>query len=1029
MKRILFAACCVLLSFFAENSAAVELAANGGSCCVIVIAEDAPAQLKDAAEELRRFLRRISGAEIAVVTSARLPSGKVPVCVGESALTRKFGYTLPKFGNSGYDVLIEKDKIILTGPVFRNEVNGSVASHPAIHVQNLYRTLSRTGARQEKYADFGPMHTVSAFLELLGVRFYAPGKDGTIIPQKKDLSVEEKRITREAAFAVREYVYSPDREVDPELRRHLKFLKSGSFQPPVGVFALAPILQKGGKDNPSYLALKADGTPYEALEPGGFPRYSDPSFREKCWQELEKFLAARPALREVLVLPPVSAGEYIHFADEEKYERKVYPTTYKRDIPAEFYLFLAERTARRFPGVRLLYRNGDGSNYLPGPELLKRFSPAPAGIPLSLGLTAYAYPRAGRYWLDSAEKFVRGTSKEKAVAREYWNEYDAPELPRRGFYFSETLQRIRREQRRYLKGFLIDLPFDPKTNTLAEPVQMHFPLYVNSKLLWDPDTDVKSLEEEYCRHFFGPAAEEMRRFFRSAEKSLCQTYLRGLSPYIGSMLRRDAAELRALLGQAVSKTPPESAYRKRVEAVLASHSWLKNDFLSGWKKGGPSSLTGAIMPRETPLDGNLAKYGKWHTLACADKSAPRTEVAFALNETRRTLFAAFRCYEPRMSELAARACAHDDPGILDEDHVTVTVTTPMTGEYTFAVNSAGAVLDGSTDPNQLRYTGNMLNWNDQRNFARVRRFPDRWEVELSMVRCGRAPAPGRFPWKIQIGRSRFVSGKKQKYFLAESGGPGKRCDVVFPLVDAAGRKVDEQHNSVNIPIPGVPDGGRCVIPRRRVEKVGFEAADWTGASWKHVKENRLGNIIDYLNRPSSPRYAPDVRFKLQYDDRCLYVFYKVREKGVRAVFHEDQQNVFFDSCVELFIRPGGAKGQFYMNFEMNCVGALLLANVKIRPGRYTLPRVSPEDMKKIKRRTSLKKVPEEIKEEIVWYAGLEIPWEVIQKYTSVPAPSSGAVWTGNVYKCADWSRFPHWLAWKKIGTFHQPEGFGQFIFE
>ena len=86
-------------------------------------------------------------------------------------------------------------------------------------------------------------------------------------------------------------------------------------------------------------------------------------------------------------------------------------------------------------------------------------------------------------------------------------------------------------------------------------------------------------------------------------------------------------------------------------------------------------------------------------------------------------------------------------------------------------------------------------------------------------------------------------------------------------------------------------------------------------------------------------------------------------------------------------------------------------------------------MKKIKRHTSLKKVPVEIKEEIVWYAGLEIPWELMRKYTSVPAPASGAVWTGNVYKCADWSRFPHWLAWKKIGTFHQPEGFGQFIFE
>ena len=1026
MKKLFLAALCALLPLLAENSAAVELVRGGRSRCVIVIDEKASFQLKDAAEELRRFLFRITGAETAVVSPERLPSGKVRICVGENALTRRSGYRLPDFKNSGYDVLVEKEMIVLNGPVFRNEVKESVASHPSIHVQNLYQTLARTGPRREEYADFGPMHAVSAFLELLGVRFYAPGKEGTIVPEKKDISLKEMRLTREAAFAVREYVYSPDREVDPELRRHLKFLKSGSFQPPAGVFDLAPILRAGGRENPSWLALKADGTPCEALEPGGFPRYSDPSFREKCWEELQKYIAARPALREILILPPVSAREHIHFADEEKYERKVYPTTYKRDIPAAFYLFLARRTAQRFPGVKLLYRSGDNS--LPGPELLKQFPPALGAVPLNLAVTAYAYPGAARYWLASMEKFIQAASGGKVVAREFWNEYDAPDLPRRGFYLSRTLRNIRREQRRFLKGFLIDLPLDRKTNSLAEPVQMHFPLYVNSKLLWDPDLDADSLEEEYCRHFFGPAAGEMRRFLRSAEKSLCGTPLRGLSPYFAAQLRRDAAELRALLEQAVSKTAPESVYRKRVQAVLASHDWLKKDFLSEWKKGGPS-LTGDIMPRETARDGDLSKYGKWHALVCADKSAPRTEAAFALNETRLDLFAAFRCYEPRMDALAARTRAHDDPGILDEDHVTISVVTPMTGEYTFAVNSAGAVLDAGTDPGMLRYTGNMLNWNSWRNSARVRRFSDRWEVELSMARCARAPAPGRFPWKIRLGRSRFVPGKVQKYHLAESGGPGKRCDVVFPLVDAAGRKVDERHNSVNIPIPGVPDGVQCLIPRKRTARIGFRAGDWEGESWKHVKENRLGSIIDYLNRPPSPRYAPDVRFKLQYDDRCLYVFYKVREKGVRAVFHEDQQNVFFDSCVELFLRPGGAKGKHYMNFEMNCVGALLLANVKVRPGRHALPRVLPEDMKKIGRHTTLEKVDGEIKEEIVWHAGLEIPWAVVEKYTSVPAPASGTVWTGNVYKCADWSRFPHWLAWKAIGTFHLPEGFGRFVFE
>ena len=190
----------------------------------------------------------------------------------------------------------------------------------------------------------------------------------------------------------------------------------------------------------------------------------------------------------------------------------------------------------------------------------------------------------------------------------------------------------------------------------------------------------------------------------------------------------------------------------------------------------------------------------------------------------------------------------------------------------------------------------------------------------------------------------------------------------------------------------------------------------------------MGNILFSLGNSSD--HVPDVRFKLQYDDRALYVFFKVREKGVRAIFRKDQQSVCLDSCVEIFLRPGGLKGKYYMNFEMNCVGALLLARGRMLPGnRRKLNLLPPEDLKKIKRYTSLKEAAKEISGESTWYAGLEIPWDLVEKHTSFPRPRSGSVWTGNIYKCADWSRFPHWLAWKEVKTFHQPGGFGRLVFE
>lgn len=1024
MKKICTLLSCLLWAISPFELPGVELVRNGVGKCVIIIEKNPSCQLKQAAEELQHFLFRITGAMIPVVSPEQIPPDTAKIAVGENTLTRKAGYKMPRCRNSAYDIWVKDDIVVLNGPVFRSRAAAPVVSDLSINRQTLYHALSPLDFKSsDEFSDFGPMHAVSAFLELLGVRFYAPGDKGIILPRKKDISVPDMRKFREAAFGVREYTFSPDKAIDPELRRHLRFLKSGSNRERIGLFALAPILRKGGKQNPSWLALQADGTPFEALEHGGYPRYSSPSFRKKCLEELKKFIEAHPFINEILILPPVAVEEHIHAPESVLYEKKVYPQTFTRDIPAEFYLYLARQTARLYPGKRLLYRSrGD---QLPGEKLLAQFPASLGGVPQSTGITAYAYPGRRKHLCAAAEKFVSAVSKEKVLMREFWNEYDAGDIPRRGFYFSRMLQELRRKQQKYLHGFLFDLPFDAHKKTLAEPLHMHFILYVNSKLLWEPDLDIDALEKEYCQHLFGPAAGEMYNFFRSAETSLCSFPLRGISPHYAKELRQDAAKLRKILDNARNATLPGTHYRKNIEDLQKANNWITKDLFADWEKTAPS-LTGLIMSRDTVVDGDTSEYKKWYPLESADKTMPRTEAAFTFSENRFNIFAAFRCYEPQMKKLTANARTHDDPAIKNDDHVTLRINSAETGEYTFTVNSKGLILDSSSDPGMLQTTGAPVNFQHRRNKAKVKRYPDRWEVEFSMLRCGRAPAPGGQPWKVQLERRRFVSGKEQKSFL--TGSENTRFDFHFPSEDAKGRKINSRYNNVNIPIPGIPDGIEYLIPRKKCKKISFSPEAWHGKEWAHATESRLGNILFSLG--SSSDHVPDVRFKLQYDERALYVFFKVREKGVRAIAREDQQSVCLDSCVEIFLRPGGLKGKYYMNFEMNCVGALLLARGRMLPGNRRQLKLLPKgDLKKIKRTTSLKEASKEITGESIWYAGLEIPWDLVEKHTAVPRPGKGSVWTGNIYKCADWSRHPHWLAWKEVKTFHQPEGFGRLIFE
>ena len=135
--------------------------------------------------------------------------------------------------------------------------------------------------------------------------------------------------------------------------------------------------------------------------------------------------------------------------------------------------------------------------------------------------------------------------------------------------------------------------------------------------------------------------------------------------------------------------------------------------------------------------------------------------------------------------------------------------------------------------------------------------------------------------------------------------------------------------------------------------------------------------------------------------------------------------VCFDSAVEFFFQPAGSR--FYYNLEVNCIGTVLLYRNCFENGRKISTPVNGAILKKIKRHSSLPRdMQYEITTPTTWYLSLQIPKEV---FVSDRHPFSGQVWRGNVYKCADKTSHPCWLAWKECGTFHEPETFGSFHFE
>lgn len=189
---------------------------------------------------------------------------------------------------------------------------------------------------------------------------------------------------------------------------------------------------------------------------------------------------------------------------------------------------------------------------------------------------------------------------------------------------------------------------------------------------------------------------------------------------------------------------------------------------------------------------------------------------------------------------------------------------------------------------------------------------------------------------------------------------------------------------------------------------------------------------------------------MAHDGTNLYLQYQVLEPEIRCIHDKDQAPVYQDSCVELFISPGGN----YRNFEFNAIGSCLHY---IGPDRHNRRPLPPEVVGRILRipsRGARAQHQHPGDGPHRWSLLVMIPGDVLGldpgtgtvprssepasadsvPPTGEPAPNlSGTTWRGNLYKCGDSLEQPHYLSWSAIDTpkpdFHVPEFFGIIDFQ
>lgn len=183
--------------------------------------------------------------------------------------------------------------------------------------------------------------------------------------------------------------------------------------------------------------------------------------------------------------------------------------------------------------------------------------------------------------------------------------------------------------------------------------------------------------------------------------------------------------------------------------------------------------------------------------------------------------------------------------------------------------------------------------------------------------------------------------------------------------------------------------------------------------------------VKEVNWPNDYPYCPDMAFRMAWCPEGIVLHYRVSEQSVRAVYGEDNGQVWTDSCAECFIR--NTDSDTYYNIECNCVGTLLIGLRGEDCGRSHL---SLEALAKVKRWALLGREPfGERNEPTTWELALVIPAETFSDYPI--RLEQGGKLRANIYKCGDDLPVPHFVSWNPINVekpnFHRPECFGELV--
>lgn len=810
----LFVVCVATVQMAMAQSFLVE---DGQPRARIVISESPSRGTRLAAVELQRYIEKITGAEFDIGTTPA-PDGDRPVTihVGESAHTRTLGITADGLKNGAYRIVSGKDWLVLIGddtdfvPVEPwprsnadiasgkmqqawNEITGKQWGYTHSQLHKHYsgpNSLFGTPNEQKvdgdgninvwTYDERGSFNAVCGFLRDLGVRWYMPGEIGEVLPATKTIALPKI-----------------DRTVVPDFPMRILNFRASVYGHDAMMWGFRlGVRQPFGRQAAHGLDRMTHNEYTLTHHPDWFALYGgkrhvQPGLRlhQLCYSNEELFREAVQFARAqfdhydmdvVSIMPP---DGYTAICQCELCEGKESPELgYRGSLSNYVWDFVnrvAKEVGRTHPDKKI--SNCAYGVYTAPPSNIDRLEP-------NVQVIIVGGRRPTSQDREELRKLREGWSGKTDNPIEIFENYP---FTGRGFYLPAYIPRVMGESINATKdmsrGEDIWLTMDFKENAIG---YNHFLIYFTARMYWGGnEQDAVRMFDEYCRLFYGPAADEMKTFF-----SYCEENWREMEDD-GDKASR-ALELFAIAkAKAADSTGSgRDVYARRIQLVDNYLNGLRNKSVQLAQKRGPVPKLRLVGEPRTPIviDGKLDDEA-WKNCPVASTGSMRELQTGRLpifNTSIKTLwrgsdlYVALRCEDQPGERLNVATMKDGDQAIWYGDAVEILLDTDSHSYYQIAVNPAGALIDLDRGASRK----NWFNWSSQAEVA-THVSDGIWTVEIRIPITqdendplhqviGRKPTQS-LPWHINVCRQRIRENGSEYSAFSPTGTAGFHAPMKF----------------------------------------------------------------------------------------------------------------------------------------------------------------------------------------------------------------------------------------------------------